>query len=67
MSKPLVLMGHFSSIVTTLTAIPGKPWLVSTDREGKIRVNKLPKSIQKVHQATHPSIAYWPKAKEVQI
>ena len=41
MSKPKMILGHFSSIVTTLTAVPGKPWLVSTDREGKIRINKI--------------------------
>lgn len=47
-SKPQVLLGHFSSIVTTLTALPNKPWLVSTDREGKVRVSKLPKDVMQV-------------------
>jgi len=42
-SKPHDLLGHFSTIVTTLTAVPGKPWLVTTDREGKVRVNRLAK------------------------
>lgn len=47
-SKPQVLLGHFSSIVTTLTALPNKPWLVSSDREGKVRVSKLPKDVMQV-------------------
>ena len=47
-SKPHMLLGHFSSIITTLHALPSKPWLVSTDREGKIRVSKLPKDPMQV-------------------
>ena len=47
-SKPHMLLGHFSSIVTTLTALEAKPWLVSTDREGKVRVSKLLKDPKQV-------------------
>ena len=43
-----MLLGHFSSIITTLNALPNKPWLVSTDREGKIRVSNLPTDPMKV-------------------
>lgn len=47
-SKPYMLLGHFSSIVTTLTArmMGTKSLLVSTDREGKVRVSKLPKDMR---------------------
>ena len=44
-----MLLGHFSSIITTLNALSDKPWLVSTDREGKIRVSKLPKDPTQVN------------------
>ena len=40
--EPHLLLGHFSSIVTSLTMSPDNRWLVSTDRERKVRVSVFP-------------------------
>ena len=35
-------MGHFCSIITSLTVSPDGQYIVSTDRDHKIRVNNMP-------------------------
>ena len=51
--EPHLLLGHFSSIVTSLTMSPDNRWLVSTDRERKVRVSIFPQ--QPLHVSFLPA------------
>lgn len=42
MQKPSLLLGHLCSIITSLTATPDGHFLVSTDKESKVRVSIMP-------------------------
>ncbi|BDA46966.1 probable tRNA (guanine-N(7)-)-methyltransferase non-catalytic subunit at N-terminal half [Coccomyxa sp. Obi] len=48
---PRPLLGHFCSIITDLAASPDGKYLVSTDRDSKVRVSMLPKEpLQGAHE-----------------
>ena len=39
---PQLFLGHFCSIITSLTVSPDSRYIVSTDRDHKIRVSNMP-------------------------
>ncbi len=52
-SGPRPLLGHFCSIITDLAASPDGKYLVSTDRDSKVRVSMLPKEPLQVEDFLH--------------
>ena len=39
---PQLFLGHFCSIITSLTVSPDRQYIVSTDRDHKVRVSNMP-------------------------